>query len=473
MFIGRKEEIKSLQSNYNSSKSELVAIYGRRRIGKSKLIQEFIKNKNNTLSFEAIEHETTPGQIQHFTNQLKTQDTNILLDSINFQNWNSVFDYIGTLLKNRKQKNKKIVLVFDEIQWMASGRNKLISLIKYYWDNHWKEHNAMLILCGSIASFMIKQVINSKALYGRITHEMNLKGLNPREAAMFFGTKRSKEEILKYQLLFGGVPKYLEGIDTNLSFEKNINSMCFTYNGVMVNEIEKIFYNQFKDGRKYLQIINALQKNNTMSLKEISNTLKIISGGGVKSYLNNLVKAEIIKENIPFDKSINSKLKRYSLEDEYIHFYFKYILPNIKIIKENRQQRSLFKILTEKSFSIWMGFAFERFCVKNAYFLAEILDFDDKVFYAAPYFSKTGTDNNFQIDLLYKRSDDIITLCEIKNYNKKITTKIIPEIEKKCSLYKIPKGYTYEKMLVSLYGPDEALKDSQYFNYHIKLDDMF
>jgi hypothetical protein len=351
---------------------------------------------------------------------------------------------------------------------MAAGRIRLVSLLKYYWDNHWKGKHVMLILCGSVASFMVKKVLHSNALYGRTTIEILLKGFSPEEAACLLGKKRSREETLNYQLVFGGVPKYLEQINPNQSFNQNMNRLCFSPHGIMLKEVERIFYSQFREPRTYLKIINLL-KSGIFSLSEISSKTKIPSGGGLKQYLKNLERAEMIRSFVPFDRSGNSKFKKYTLADEFLVFFFKYIEPNLRVIKESSSRR-LFETLTQNSFDTWLGFAFERFCLKHAGRLALVMDFADDLLLASPYFEKN--DERFQIDLLYKRADRVITVCEIKHQNMKIGTHIIPAMQRKCALLKVPRGYALEKALISLYGPDNPLKDTGYFHHFVTLDDI-
>ncbi len=466
VFVGRKRELKLLDASYNSKKSELAVIYGRRRIGKSSLVNVFLENKAQRYQFEAIEGETTKGQIGHFTMQLKMQCDDPVLANIRFNSWEDIFLYVTERIIRKKGKK---ILFFDELQWMAVGKSRLVSLLKYYWDNHWKEKNVFLILCGSIASFMIKKVIKSKALYGRITLEILLKGLHAPEAYSLIGRKRSKEEILKYLLVFGGVPKYLEDIDPNHSFNHNMNRLCFSPHSTMIHEVDKIFYSQFRETRTYLKI-TSLVENGIFSQKEISHKVGISSGGGLKLYLENLEQAEIIRSIVPFDKDPGTKFKKFAMADEFLIFFYKYIKPNQRIISESRS-RKLFETLTANSFDSWLGFAFERFCFKNARLLAQLMDFDQEMLFAAPYFGRN--DRRFQIDLLFKRADNVITVCEIKHQKRKISTKIIPEMERKCALLKTPRGYTTEKALVSLYGPDKGLQNAEYFNHHITLEDLF
>jgi len=467
MFIGREKEIATLEQTYRTAEGRLVVIYGRRRIGKSRLVEEFGEGKKSFYHFEAIEGLDTAGQIQHFTAQLFAQKKEPLAASLQFRTWNEVFSYVTDHLIETTAGTKPI-LFFDEFQWMAAGQSKLVSTVKYFWDNFWKKKKAMLILCGSVASFMVRRVLSSKALYGRVSAEILLRGLSPDEAIRFFKGKRSDEELLKYQLVFGTVPKYLEEIDCSRSFEQNMNRLCFSPNGLMLKEPERIFYSQFREGRTYQQIVTLLQ-NGPRTTGEIARRLGIPSGGGLKLYLDNLEHADIIRSVVPFDRDARSKFRAYTLVDEFLSFYFKYLEPNLATIRESTS-RKLFETVTKDSFDIWLGFAFERFCLKYAGILARIMGFEDTVLRAAPYFGRN--DERFQIDLVYRRSDKVITVCEIKYQDREIGPQVIPAVERKCRLLKIPRGYTLERALISLYGPDKVLRESDYFHHIVTLKEM-
>ncbi len=467
MFIGREYELKQLEDAYTSNKSCLAVIYGRRRIGKSSLLKQFAAGKPYVFPFEAVENEDSEGQITHFTSSLKELFPDPLLSSMKFKNWRDVFTYLTDKIIKRRSK-KKLVIFLDEFQWMAAGRNKLVSLIKYFWDNFWKARNVMLVLCGSVASFMVKKVLSSKALYGRTNLEILLNGLTPGEAAQLFMEKRSNEEILKYLLVFGGVPKYLEELDLDRSFNQNLNRLCFRKNSLMLNEMNRIFYSQFRETRTYLRIIRLLEKG-IYSKSEISGKLGIASGGGLKDYLDNLELAGLIRSYIPYDKGIRTKFRKYALSDEFLIFYFKFMEPNLRTIAESGSQK-LFEAFSRENLEIWSGFAFERFCIKHAAGLSKIMGFEDEVLTASPHFGRES--RRFQVDLLYKRMDNVITVCEIKYHNKKISTKVLSEMEQKIKLLKIPRGFSVEKALISLYGPDKALMDTGYFNHCVKLQEL-
>lgn len=463
MFIGREDELNLLESRYKSKKSELAVIYGRRRIGKSTLLEQFLKDKEHAYSFEAIEDYLSSNQLKHFTESLKEQFKDPLLEGRDFDNWREVFTFITERLLSNK---KKTVLVFDEFQWMSAGRKRLVSLIKFFWDTQWKKKNVMLVLCGSIASFMVNKVINSTALYGRINTEILLEALNPDKSAKFFKKKRSKHEILKYLMIYGGVPKYLEEIDLNKSFEQNINEQCFSKSGEMFMEYKKIFYKQFEDAKMYLRIVNLL-KDKAYTLSELASKLKVQVGGSFKQYLTNLEDAEFISSFISADMKQNTKFKKYKLSDEYLCFYFKYIEPNANTIKKKKSKK-LFEELCVSKWQSWLGFAFERFCYKNAFYLAEQMGFADQVLDFAPYYGKS--DNKFQIDLIYKRSDKIWTVCEIKYHDKPLGTKLIAEMSQKCASLPLPKGYTLETALITVNGIDKHLEDAQYFHHVLEIN---
>lgn len=455
-FVGRDYEQGLLQQQYKASGSNLVVVYGRRRVGKSTLLDHFLSNKNNVLRYEALEGLSQQAQITQFKRQLLLSSKDPMLKNMEFQSWNDVFDYLTQGFLKGSQKK---VLFIDEFQWLAGGRSNLVSLIKYYWDNHWSKQNVMIILCGSVASFMVGKLIKSKALYGRISLEIHLQGLSPREVKQFFRGKRSEDEILRYILTFGGIPKYLEELNLSRSYKQNIEKLCFTRNGFFVDEATKIFYNQFREPKTYIEIVQALRKT-SLSFKEISEHLGISSGGGLKSYLDNLELAGIITGYIPFGLNAKSKFKKYRIVDEYMAFYHKFIEPHAKLI--NNSKLSFSQI--EKSLEIWFGFAFERFIQKHAIAVAHEMGFGDEVLDWGSWHQK-HTAENCQIDLVFKRSDKVIVLCEVKYLNEKVGFEIIADIERKKKLLKIPRGYTLETALITVNGVEQRLAAQDYFTY--------
>jgi uncharacterized protein len=469
MFTGRTAELQLLEKTYASDKSELAVIYGRRRIGKSALVAQFLHGKPQAFSFEALEDDNTSVQLRHFTRRLAKHLNEPLLEETDFKDWDRAFDYFTRNVLAPRNDETKYIIFLDELQWMAVGKSALIGLLKYYWDNHWKQRPVMLILCGSVSSFMIRNVLRSKAFYGRTTLEINLKGLKPDEAYALLGKKHSLEEVLRYLLVFGAVPKYLEQIDVHKSFNENMNNICFSKNSSMSNEADKIFHSQFRKPDTYFRIMKLLA-DNFYSGKEIGRKAEIKSGGGLTGYIDNLINADLVIPYTPFDKKPGAKSIKYAMGDEFLHFYLKYMKPNVGLIEHSRSLK-IFETVTKPGFEAWLGFAFERFCHKHAGSLAQIMGFADVVIQAGPFFGKS--DERFQVDLVYKRTDKMVVVCEIKYSINEIPTTVIPEVQRKCGLLKIPRGFTIQKALISLYGPDKALSDSRYFDHFITIKDIF
>ncbi|HEU5281452.1 MAG TPA: ATP-binding protein [Gammaproteobacteria bacterium] len=464
-FIGRTHELAALNRLYQAKGGKLVVIYGRRRIGKSALIDHFMKDKTH-LRFEGLEQGNTKVQLSQFIYDLGEQTNDALLKQVKVDSWLPVLDYLTKIISTKKEKT---VIFLDEFQWLSLGQSKLVSLIKKTWDQHWSKQNVMLILCGSGCSFMTKRVIDSKALYGRIDWELCLAPLTPHEAYTLLDKRRDRDEVLMYLLTFGGIPKYINEIDVRRSFDQNINAMLFIEGGFLVNDYQKVFYSQFKEYQTYEAIVQCLRVQ-PLTLEEIAGQLKMTSGGGMRSYLRNLEKASFVTGFTPYDKPPSSRLIKYKLTDPYLRFYFKYVEPHRKLIAANRT-RNLFTELVKPHWQAWLGFAFENYCVTHAMQLARIMGFESQVVHFGPYF-KRG-DEGFQVDLIFLRSDRVMTMCEIKFYDKPVPIAVVHEVGRKCDLLNVPKGYTLEKALISRMGPEKHLRELEYFHHYVEVADFF
>jgi len=250
MFYGRKHELQILKRAIGSSSPELGIVYGRRRVGKSSLLMQAAGRKGDLL-FEGLQQASLKSQIEHFLLQLADQTGTPRSAA---RNWREALDALSFHLRNGRR-----YVVFDEFPWMASGRSELVALVKYYWDNHWKKNPGLtLVLCGSIANFMFRHIVHSKALHNRKTFEIELDPLPAHEAKRFFGRYRSDYEIAKFLMVFGGIPKYLEQIDPARSLSDNLDRLCFQRNAFFLTEFETVFKEQFKVAGTYGEIVKAL-----------------------------------------------------------------------------------------------------------------------------------------------------------------------------------------------------------------------
>lgn len=463
-FVGRGDYIQRFQGLWKEHKTKLLSIYGRRRVGKTALIKVFAEGKKAWL-FEAIEGEETPTQIKHFLHQLSLFTEEPHIRDLDYHDWPPVFE----LLTQKISQERSLILAFDELSWMAAGRSRLIGYIKFYWDKHWQHHpHLVLILCGSVASWMVKNVVRSKALYGRVSENMLIDPLKPFEVAEFIERRRGRHETLEYLLCFGGIPKYLEEFDFNRSIQINIERTCFHPSGFFVNEAEKIFYNQFHETRVYQSMVRYLLKGPAL-LKDISRRLKIPSGGGLKLYLDNLIAAGIV-EQVPNLRNFHpGRTGRYHLVDEFLRFHYHFIQPHLPEIRSTDSSNRFAKF-TQGAWFPFLGYAFERFCFRFRYLIARHLGFEGKVTGVGSVSDLTP--EGYQYDLVYLRNDGVITLCEAKYLTEKPSTKYIRDFEKKLVRTKFPKGITVEKVLICNQEPSDALIDSGYFHRILLADQL-
>lgn len=465
-MIGRDYELTFLKQDYELKSSSILVLYGRRRIGKSYLIENYLESsKKKSFHFEGIEGQNSNFQIRSFYKKI-IETFNLDREKIKTpQSWE---DSLQLLTENLPKNNEKFIIYFDEFQWMASGRTALPALLKTFWDNKWNKKSLQLILCGSVSSYMIGKVIKSKALYGRIRSEISIDFLSIQESALFFKKEKSYLEIIKYLIIFGGIPKYLKDLDPSLSFEKNLEKLFFSSSSSYLNEFEKVFYSQFKEHKLYEKIVKLISKQ-PLNLDSISKKIDMKSGGGLKSYLTNLEKAQFVKGYYANPKSLKSKIINYRLSDPFLRFYLEFVEPNKHLIKESKNARNSMQNILKDKLNTFFGFGFENFCLIYALEIAQHLGIKDQVISYGPM----NIENQAQIDLLYFLNDHTLQLVEIKFQQKEIETSIIVEIENKLSLLKekYPK-HSIVKSLISLSRPSKKLLLSEYFDKVLLVDDL-
>jgi AAA+ ATPase superfamily predicted ATPase len=465
-FIGRENELALLNEAYQEKKSSITVLYGRRRVGKSYLLREFVKNKP-CLSFEGIEDAPTLIQLEQFLKFLQNQVNEPLLKDVIWRRWIQALDYITNYTA---KSAKKYIIILDEFQWMSCMQSRLTALIKTYWDQYWLHNNkVMLVLCGSISSFMVEKVIHSKALYGRIRSEICVQPLSLSEIYELLDKNRGEMEILKYYLIFGGIPKYYEDVKLNQSFDQNIERICFRQGSSMEGEFQKVFYSQFREARIYQQIVELLIPR-PLTFSEITKKLKLPPSGGSRSYLKNLELAHFIMAFHSYNEPNSAQNIKFKLTDEYIVFYKKFIDPNLKLIKSGFDD-NFFKNRILPTWKPWLGYAFETFGLKNAVLLAKKMGFANLVESFGPYFKRK--DKGFQFDLVYRRTDKVITVCEIKFYDKPVELEVIHEFQSKLQNAEWPSGYTIERALIAPLGANKTVIASKYFHHIIDLKKLF
>ncbi len=468
MFVGRKRELNHLENIIQSGKSNIGVVYGRRRIGKSELLKKAFE-KEKVFMFEGLENRPRQDQIDNFIFQLQYQFGKGTHQNV--KTWRDAFILLFEVLK---QDPSHVIL--DEFQWMANYRKEIVSELKMIWEQYIsKIPGTTLILCGSIASFMINRVIKSSALYGRTDLTIHLKGFLLTDTKEMLKDK-GDIEIIESQMILGGVPKYLDLIREKQSLYLAIEELAFSETGYLTDEFDRIFLSHFGKSPEYERIIRALAKHPYgLFRSRIAEVAKVDLGGGLTKQLNNLESAGFISSSTPFNKDNNTRLLKYRLSDAYLRFYFSFIEPNLKKIKSDVHKGIFTHILQGSSFNSWMGRAFEYLVMDHAGKICDILGFSGIEFSFGPYFDAHGKDKDgVQIDLLFDRQDNVITLCEMKYSLSPVGMGLIKEVERKAEILKRKfKRKTIQKVLISRSNPTKDLAASGYFYRVIKPEELF
>ena len=411
-IIGRNFEKNELKKALNSTKSELVAVIGRRRVGKTFLIRNFLEAQMK-LEITGVQNNPMQVQLLNFISSLKT--FKLIEKEFLFEepkSWLEAFEILKQCLETLP-RSEKIVLFFDELPWLANGKSDFISAFDFFWNSWASKQNLMIVICGSSASWMNQKIINNKGgLHNRITRLIRIKPFNLSETALFLkhkGINFPNYQVLQIYMAIGGIPLYLEFIDKEKSVAENITDLCLKNSGFLYDEYERLLPSLFLHYQVHSAIIQALaKKRKGLTREELLIETKLQNGGTFTKYLDELIQSDFVDFYRPFGKSKKDTL--YRLTDMFCLFYFAYILPD----RGNKTPN--FDMLNQsQSYKSWAGYTFENVCmshisqIKKALGVAGV-NTSTSSFFAKP---KDGLDGT-QIDLLIERSDNTIHLCEIK-----------------------------------------------------------
>lgn len=422
-IIGRKSESLLLSSIYDSNRPEFIAIYGRRRIGKTYLIRQFFKSKK-AIFFNAtgLEKGNMKEQISNFTDQISLifhRGTPIQEE----KNWKETFKLLSKEL-DAIPKKKKIILFLDELPWMATQHSHFLENLDHYWNQFWSEDPRIkLIICGSSASWIIKKIINQRGgLHNRVTRKIRLLPFSLAETRSYLlhnGLKLNSAQILLIYMLLGGVPYYLNQIQKEESAIQTLESLSSPSNDLLISEFNNLYASLFSDHEVHVRMVRELaQHSEGLGQMELLASMGVehLGQSGLKK-INELEEAGFIKKFMPAFSQ--KKGAYYRLIDEYSLFYLKWIEPHQESLRSGNQGFWQAMQLTPAWYS-WLGYAFEAVCFKHVQKIKEVLKLPaDALSSSWRYAPKRGSGYvGAQIDLLFDRNDGAVTLCEIKYSNK-------------------------------------------------------
>lgn len=462
-FIGRQKELAQLEPFLHKKTASLLVIKGRRRVGKSRLAEEFAKGSTfyKFTGLAPVEGVTAQDQRNEFARQLTEQ---LRVPFFATDDWGALFSLLGRLVLKGN-----VILLFDEISWMADGDSTFLSKLKNAWEDHFKKNpHLILMLCGSISTWIEENILSSTGYFGRISWSMHVEPLPLKDCyAMLVaqGFKTTAHEIFKLLSVTGGIPWYLEQMDANLTVDDNIKRQCFTPGGVLVSDFDLIFHELFvKRDEIYKKIVMALD-GAAVDYDTISVKTNYPKSGRLSAYLYDLEKAGFISKDETWSLKTGKALDlhQYRLSDNYLRFYLKYIMPKMQHIQKNRVSSMQLSALS--GWETIMGLQFENLVVNNRHELYQALNLrPEDVVYDNPYFQMpTKRQQGCQIDFLIQTKINTLYIIEIKFSKNPIGKQVIDEVKEKISCLNLPKGRVCLPVLIHVNGVSSNVVDEDYF----------
>lgn len=473
-MIGRKREQEELLRRYRRNKAEFVAVYGRRRVGKTTLVAETFKGefafRHAGLSpVERRGRGTMAEQLRHFQHSLQSFG---LKDAPRPSSWLEAFYLLERLLEQKDDESRQIVFI-DELPWMDTPRSGFVTALEGFW-NSWAcyRSNLMLIVCGSASSWILDQLISDRGgLYGRVTCEIRLAPFTLGECEQLLkanDVRFSRYDIVQSYMIFGGVPFYLDALDASLSLAQNVDRLLFEGHAPLRDEYDRLFASAFSNPKAMKEIVALLYtRRGGYTRKEISSAIDV-SGGALTSSLKALIASDFIERYVPFGKG--KRDAHYRLKDPFCLFYLHFVSSQQKA----DEQFWTHSQATQRVVG-WRGLAFENVCFCHVPQIKQALGISG-VRTSQSAWDLRDADGGAQIDLLIERDDNVVNACEVKFYSDELTVdkayyRTLLRRQELLLQHLSPKMAVYQT-LISTYG----LKRNEYsgvFAQVVTMDDLF
>lgn len=474
-LVAREREIQILEKLFQSRKANFLAIYGRRRVGKTFLISQFFHRKGIYFELTGIKKARAKDQLRNFSEEF----FDIFCSGQNQQtpkNWQEAF----TLLRRQVEKidlSQKVIIFLDELPWLASKRSGFLSALDHVWNRHLSRYpNVILIVCGSAASWILRKIVNDKGgFYGRLTAEIRLQPYSILETERFCkakGVELGRKQIIELYMAFGGIPKYLDYISRGQSSAQIIQEACFEPDSPLAKEFSRVFSSLFDKSEAHLEIVKVLgKKRSGLSQNEILQFTSLSSGGGFTKVLEELEASGFITFVPNFGKKKREGC--YRLIDEYSLFFLTWIQPFLEGRLRSKQGNYWQQVKDSPSYYAWAGYTFEGICLKHVEKIVAGLGLSGLLTKSSGWMHRPKKeDKNLgaQIDLVIERADHCTNLCEIKFTNAPYTiTKEYSEKlrwKKECFRQATKTKHSLFTTMITLYGVVEN------DHYHSSVDNQ-
>lgn len=434
-IIGREAEKKILKDMLNSKEAELIAILGRRRVGKTFLVRGYYQQQ---LVFECtgLHEASLTEQLLNFSKALQ-QAMQSAIPPATPGSWMQAFTFLSDFLQT-KIKAQPVVVLFDEFPWMHTPKSGFLMAFGHWW-NTWASRQPQLkvVICGSAASWMVENVLHNRGgLHNRVSRTIRLLPFTLKEAEAYLisrDVRLDRYQVLQLYMAMGGIPQYLKQVVKGASASQVIDQLFFERNGLLKTEFNVLYQSLFSNASHHESIVRQLAKKpGGMSRAEIIAACGFTTGGTTTRLFEELEQSGFIAQYIPFEKTLRDAV--YKLSDEYSLFYLKFV---------DRARATgtgtWHKIAVGQSYNSWSGYAFEAICQKHVEQIKEALGIRGVYTEVSGwrYTSKKGA-TGAQIDLLLDRQDHCINVCEMKFSDKAfvIDKKYASELDNKVTVFK-------------------------------------
>lgn len=416
VIIGREKERETLDQVMLSERAEFLAIYGRRRVGKTFLVYEHLKS-NIVISISGAYEQPLSVQLENFFMEY-VRCTKGEMEATPPKSWRAAFSYLTDFLHTKsKEQHGKLVVFFDEMPWLDTPRSGFIPALEYFWNQHAsKMDQVVLVACGSTASWIKKKLLKSKGgLYNRVTRRIKLEPFTLRETAAFCAhrnLKFSNFQLTRLYMVMGGIPFYWNALSAGKSVDQLIDELCFTKTGLLYDEFEQVYHSLFKEAEKHIALIEILaQHPYGLVRSKLAKLSGLGSGGNFSRVLEDLIESGFVLKYQPFQKK--SKDSVYRLTDLYSLFYLKFVRGNVSGLSNSWNQMA-----QDARYLAWCGYAYETICLLHIPQILQALGLSGTFTRVSSWYFQ-GNDElpGAQIDLLIDRKDGLVNLCEAKFTN--------------------------------------------------------
>ncbi|NNF34603.1 MAG: AAA family ATPase [Saprospiraceae bacterium] len=472
--VGRKDIITRIKKRLKSDKAELMAILGRRRVGKTFLISRVLK-EDIVFQFTGLYQSNLKEHLERFSvNLSKSMKASIPVKTP--ESWFEAFDMLGEYISGLRTRKKKVVFL-DEFPWMATNRSRLLTAFTDFWNGFAVQRNdLMVVICGSSASWMINKVLKSRGgLHNRVTDRILLQPFTLSETKQFLRKKNiiiNDMDITRLYMMMGGIPFYLEQLEKGESLVQSIDRVCFAKNALLRLEYDELLASLFDHSAKHTAIIETLHRQpGGLMRDELLMKTKLQSGGGFTSILEELEASDFITSAVPYGNKAKDRI--FKLKDYYINFYLKYIRGS-----KPGKTRIWEKLATSPSYISWSGLAFENVCIDHIDEIKRALKIDG-IYSTSGAWHTRGDDEvpGAQIDLLIDRADNIINICEIKFTNSPyiITSDYAQKIRLKLGAFNhfTKSRKTLFPTMITTYGLVDNKHSNSLIQQSITMSDLF